>query len=84
MEIFHWHALEGYLEKTYDGDPDGGWAGLLWGGGSTTVPTGTPACGWDMELCPPEPPNLVLPISAGEYYHNSQLPHFISVNSAGL
>ena len=49
--LFYWRAENDSLEKAYlPGSPDD-YSGLLWCGGSTTVPSGIPACGWDGELC---------------------------------
>ena len=49
--MFYWHAATDSLEKVYNPESSDDWNGLLWNGGSTTVPSGVPTCGWQNEYC---------------------------------
>ncbi len=62
-EIFFWDATAEQLYKVY-GEED--WAGLYWGGGSMSVPSGIPVCGWEGELCSAAPSNILLPLVTGK------------------
>ena len=66
VELFIWHGDTDWLEKTYSEDEEGGWRGIIWSGGATSVPTGVPPCGWDGEYCITPTPDVMLPFIIGK------------------
>ncbi len=65
--LFYWRAENNSFEKIYLPSSMNDYSGLLWGGGSTTVPSGIPACGWDGELCIQEKSQNYDSIIAGKW-----------------
>ncbi len=46
-----WIPAKGVMKKVYKADKPDDWSGIVWPGNGTTVPKGSPICGWQGELC---------------------------------
>ncbi len=54
IRLMNWYAEHNGMVKVYIPDSGRDWAGLIWSGNGTVVPSGAPACGWDGDLCDAE------------------------------
>ncbi len=51
LALLHWDAAAGVLKKVYKADSPGDWSGIYWPGNTSQMPTDSPQCGWNGELC---------------------------------
>ncbi len=58
VHLLQFVAADGCMKKIYKPDRPADWSGLVWYGNKTQVPSDSPACGWNNELCLQNQPEI--------------------------
>ena len=64
VPILEWRAEEQKMVKRYKPDDPSDWSGILWPGNGTELPSNSPICGWDGELCVTDENNFLVIIGS--------------------